>query len=70
MKLYQLKKGERFRAIFHDPNTDQQVLEVTGTFWGADGMYCKVCYDGIEYPEEQPWSYLSIGVEVEKLVEQ
>ena len=69
MKLWQIKKGERFRAVFHDENTDNELLSVTGISCGIDGMYAKVKYDGVEYTDEAPFSYLACATEVEHIKE-
>lgn len=48
MKLYELNKGDRFKADFYDAETDTLQLTVSATFHGMDGMYGKITLDGIK----------------------
>jgi len=60
MKLYELTANDNFKADFYDPNNDELVGSITGTFLGIDGMYCKVRLFGVD--EE---CYYSANLEVE-----
>lgn len=53
MKIYELKKGDRFEIVI-----DGQTI--MATFYGMDGMFAKVVFDGIEEMQK-----LHCGVEVE-----
>ena len=48
MKIYELKKGDRFKAEFHNPKTDEVELTITGIFIGMDGLYAKCLLDGFD----------------------
>lgn len=69
MKLYKLKKGQRFRCEFINPNTEEIELTVIGKFLGMDGTYGKVLLDGIEYNKEKPFTLYHNSLEVEVLSE-
>ena len=48
MKLYELKRGDKFKSVMYSPDDDSIVLKFNGTFLGMDGMYGKVLLDGFE----------------------
>ena len=53
MKIYELNKTERFKMVIVDET-------LYGTFYGMDGMFAKVIFDGYSQLE-----YLHCSTEVE-----
>jgi len=66
MKIYELEKMDHFKAEFHNTETEEIEIILSGVFLGMDGAYAKVQYHGVEYDKEEPFSFLHATTIVEK----
>lgn len=67
MRLYQLKKGDRFKMIGLVQDANEKVSEMTGKFLGMDGMWGKCLFDDLCYDDKTSFSICHAMEEVEVL---
>ena len=62
LKIFELKKNDRFIANLYDPENDELALTISGVFKGMDGHYAKVMLYGCS---ELQYLHCSTIVELE-----
>ena len=63
MKLFELKKGDRFVMVSLDKNKTNE----TGVFLGCDGAYAKIRFDSYNYGSPHQFHNIGCNLNVEKI---